>query len=285
MGEYVVITGLSGGGRTEASRTFEDLGWFTIDNLPAALIPKVAELGNAPASASDKVALAVAPGRDDDAELLPAVSALRAASDRVRVLFLDASTERLVQRYESARRRHPFAGEGGGISAAIEAERVALEGLKAEADVVIDTSDLNVHEFRSRVAELFADTAPSAALSTRVMSFGYKHGLPRDVDIVLDCRFLPNPHWIDELRPKSGLDREVVDYVLDQPVARPFLVELERTLSLLVPAFVREGKSFLSIAFGCTGGRHRSVVMAEQAAAILRRHGLEPTVDHRDIDR
>jgi UPF0042 nucleotide-binding protein len=286
MGEYVVITGLSGGGRTEASRTFEDLGWFTIDNLPAALIPKVAELANAPGSAIDKVALAVAPGRDDDAELLPAISGLRAAADRVRVLFLDASTERLVQRYESARRRHPFAAEGGGgISAAIEAERVALEGLKAEADVVIDTSDLNVHEFRSRVAELFADQAQSAMLATRVMSFGYKHGLPRDVDIVLDCRFLPNPHWIDELRPKSGLDREVVEYVLDQPVARPFLVELERTLSLLIPAFVREGKSFLSIAFGCTGGRHRSVVMAEQAAAILRRHGLEPTVDHRDIDR
>jgi UPF0042 nucleotide-binding protein len=285
MGEFVVITGLSGGGRTEVSRTFEERGWFTIDNLPAALIPKVAELASAPGSTIDKVALAVAPGRDDDEELLPAISALRAASDRVRVLFLDASTERLVQRYESARRRHPFAAEGGGISAAIEAERVALEGLKAEADVVIDTSDLNVHELRTRVAEVFADSAPAAALATRVMSFGYKHGLPRDVDIVLDCRFLPNPHWIDELRPKSGLDAEVVDYVLDQPVTRPFLVELERTLSLLVPAFVREGKSFLSIAFGCTGGRHRSVVMAEQTAAILRRHGLEPTVDHRDVDR
>jgi UPF0042 nucleotide-binding protein len=284
MSEYVVITGLSGGGRTEASRTFEDLGWFIIDNLPASLIPKVAELASAPGSSIDKVALAVAPGRNDDEELLPAIAALRATAARVRVLFLDTSTERLVQRYESARRRHPFAAEGG-IADAIEAERVALEGLKAEADVVIDTSDLNVHELRSRIGELFAESTPGSLLSTRVMSFGYKHGLPRDVDIVLDCRFLPNPHWVDELRPKSGLDGDVVDYVLSQPVARPFLVELERTLSLLIPAFVREGKSFLSIGFGCTGGRHRSVVMAEQTAAILRRHGLEPTVDHRDIDR
>jgi UPF0042 nucleotide-binding protein len=173
----------------------------------------------------------------------------------------------------------------GGISDAIEAERVALEPLKAEADIVIDTSDLNVHELRGRIGELFGDESPSTLLRTRVTSFGYKHGLPRDVDIVIDCRFLPNPHWIDELRPKSGLDGEVVEYVLHQPVARPFLVEFERTLALLVPAYVREGKSFLSIAFGCTGGKHRSVVMAEQAAAILRRQGLEPTVDHRDVDR
>jgi RNase adapter protein RapZ len=285
MGEYVVITGQSGGGRTEASRTFEDLGWFIIDNLPASLIPKVAELAGAPGSSIEKVALAIAPGRSDDEELLPAISALRSTGDRVRVVFLDTSTERLVQRYESARRRHPFAAAGGGISDAIEAERLALEGLKGEADIVIDTSDLNVHELRSRIGELFADESPSHLLRTRVMSFGYKHGLPRDVDIVLDCRFLPNPHWIPELRPKSGLDGEVVDYVLQQPVARPFLFELERTLALLIPAYVREGKSFLSIALGCTGGRHRSVVMAEQAAAILRRHGLEPTVDHRDIDR
>jgi UPF0042 nucleotide-binding protein len=284
VSEYVVITGVSGGGRTEASRTFEDLGWFIIDNLPAALIPKVAELASAPGSTIDKVALAVAPGRTDDQELVPAIAALRVTGDRVRVVFLDASTDRLVQRYESARRRHPFLADGG-ISDAIEAERVALEPLKAEADIVIDTSDLNVHELRGRIGELFGDEAPGARLRTRVMSFGYKHGLPRDVDIVIDCRFLPNPHWVDELRAKSGLDRDVIDYVLGQPVARPFLVEFERTLALLVPAYVREGKSFLSIGFGCTGGRHRSVVMAEQAAAILRRQGLEPTVDHRDVDR
>jgi UPF0042 nucleotide-binding protein len=284
MSEYVVITGLSGGGRTEASRTFEDLGWFIIDNLPASLIPKVAELAGAPGSTIERVALAIAPGRTDHDEILPAISALRAAGAHVRVVFLEASTERLVQRYESARRRHPFAADAG-IVEAVDAERTALEGLKAEADIVIDTTDLNVHELRARIGEMFADDGTSHLLRTRVSSFGYKHGLPRDVDMVIDCRFLPNPHWVDQLRPKSGLDDEVAAYVLGQPVARPFLHELERTLALLVPAYVREGKSFLSIAFGCTGGRHRSVVMAEQAAAILRRLGLEPTVDHRDIDR
>lgn len=284
MSEYVVITGLSGGGRTEASRTFEDLGWFTIDNLPASLIPKVVDLAEAPGSSIDRIALAVGTGRPDDDELLPAITALRRSARRVRVLFLDASTDTLVQRYESARRRHPFLADGG-IEDAIEAERHALEGLKAEADVVIDTSELNIHELRNRIVELFGDAAPSTRLSTRVSSFGYKHGMPRDVDLVFDCRFLPNPHWVEELRPKSGLDADVADYVLSQPAASAFIEELERLLSLLVPNYVREGKSFLSIAFGCTGGRHRSVVMAEQTAAILRRFGLEPTIDHRDIDR
>jgi UPF0042 nucleotide-binding protein len=284
VSEYVVIAGLSGGGRTEASRTFEDLGWFTIDNLPASLISKVADLAGAPGSPIDKVALAVAIGRTDDEQLLPALETLRATNARVRVVFLDASTERLVQRYESARRRHPFLVDAG-IEDAIEAERAALEPVKGEADIVIDTSDLNVHELRSRITELFAGEEPSAKLRTRVMSFGYKHGLPRDVDIVIDCRFLPNPHWVEELRPKTGLDDQVAEYVLSQPVARPFLGEFERMLATLVPAYVREGKSFLSIAFGCTGGHHRSVVMAEQAATMLRRLGLEPAVEHRDVDR
>jgi UPF0042 nucleotide-binding protein len=253
MSEYIVITGLSGGGRTEASRTFEDLGWFIIDNLPCAHprwlsspVPRLEHRQGRPRRGAG-------PHRRREP---PRISALRAMGDRVRVLFLDASTERLVQRYESARRRHPFAAEGG-ISNAIEAERVALEGLKGEADVVVDTSDLNVHELRSRIGELFAGEAPSTLLRTRVMSFGYKHGLPRDVDIVIDCRFLPNPHWIDTLRPKSGLDGDVVDYVLHQPVSRPFLVELERTLaSSSRPTCGR--KSFLSIAFAARAATGRS---------------------------
>jgi UPF0042 nucleotide-binding protein len=283
MSEYVVVTGLSGGGRTEMSRTLEDLGWFIIDNVPASLIPKVGELASAPGSTIERVGLGV-PFRPDDDEILPAIAALRANGNRVRIVFLDASTERLVQRYESARRRHPFATEVG-LAVAIEAERDALRPLKEVADIVIDTSDLNVHELRARIGELFADESLDTALRTRVSSFGYKHGLPRDVDLVLDCRFLPNPHWDEVLRPQSGRDPAVVDYVLGQPVARPFLHELERMLALLLPAYVREGKSFLSVAFGCTGGRHRSVVMAEQGATILRRLGLEPTIEHRDIDK
>jgi len=284
MSEYVVIAGLSGGGRTEASRTFEDLGWFIIDNLPASLISKVADLAGAPGSSIDKVALAVAPGRNDDEQLLPAIAALRASTDRVRVLFLDASTERLVQRYESARRRHPFMADAG-IEDAVEAERSALEAVKGEADIVVDTTEINVHELRARINELFGGEDQHGKLRTRVLSFGFKHGLPRDVDMVFDCRFLPNPHWVEELRPKSGLDDEVADYVLAQPVARPFLNGLERMFTLLVPAYIREGKSFLSVAFGCTGGHHRSVVMAEHAAVLLKRLGLEPAVEHRDIDR
>jgi RNase adapter protein RapZ len=282
MSEYVVVAGLSGAGRTEASRTLEDLGWFIIDNLPAALIPKVAELAGAPGSSIARVALAVGAGRHDD-ELLPAIVALRATGDRVRIVFLEASVEALVRRYESTRRRHPFTD--GSIAESIEAERSALEPIKAEADAVIDTSDLNVHELRARIVELFGGDSDEARMRVRVTSFGYKHGLPLDVDMVLDCRFLPNPHWIDELRPKTGLDPEVAAYVMEQPVARPFLVELERLLAMLVPAYGREGKSYLSVAFGCTGGHHRSVVMAEQAAAILRRQGLDPAVTHRDVDR
>jgi UPF0042 nucleotide-binding protein len=270
MSEYVIITGMSGAGRTEVSRNLEDLGWFVIDNLPPLLMPKVGELAGAPGSSIDKVALAVGTGRYDH-EIIPALAALRAHGDRVRVIFLDASTETLVRRYESSRRRHPFSPELS-IADAIEAERITLGSLKEEADVVVDTSDLNVHQLH-------------ATLRVHVNSFGFKHGVPIDVDCVFDCRFLPNPHWIDELRPQTGLDEPVADYVMSQAVTKPFLVELERLYSMLMPYYVREGKAYLTVAFGCTGGRHRSVVIAEQFGAILRRQGLEPTVTHRDIGK
>lgn len=285
MTDYIVVAGLSGAGRTEVTRNLEDLGWFIIDNLPAELIPKVAELASARGANFDRVALAVGSGRNDD-EILPAINALRSSASQVRIVFLEASTERLVRRYESSRRRHPFAPDAGiGITESIELERRALEPLRAAADVVIDTSDLNVNELRSRIVELFADGSPAALMSTRITSFGYKYGLPLDVDMVFDCRFLPNPHWVDELRPKSGLDAPVLDYVMAQDATARFLTELERMLELLVPLYVQEGKSYLSVAFGCTGGRHRSVVIAEQAARILRRFGLDPAITHRDIDR
>jgi UPF0042 nucleotide-binding protein len=283
--EYVVVAGLSGAGRTEVTRNLEDLGWFIIDNLPPELIPKVAELANARGSNFDRVALAVGSGRNDD-EILPAINSLRTSASRVRIVFLEASTETLVRRYESSRRRHPFAPDAGiGISESIDRERRALEPLRAAADVVIDTSDLNVNELRGRIVELFAERSPAALMSMRITSFGYKYGLPLDVDMVFDCRFLPNPHWVDELRPKSGLDTPVLEYVMAQEATSEFLRELERMLELLVPLYVQEGKAYLSVAFGCTGGRHRSVVIAEQAARILRRLGLEPAITHRDIDR
>jgi UPF0042 nucleotide-binding protein len=199
------------------------------------------------------------------------------------VLFLDASTDVLVRRYEGTRRRHPVPASS--LEEAIERERTMLEPLKGEADVVVDTSDLNVHQLRAWIVELFAGDTPEAGMQASIVSFGYKHGLPLDVDLVFDCRFLPNPHWVDELRPQTGVDAAVREYVLEQPQALEFLDRLDGLFGLLLPAFVQEGKSYLRIAVGCTGGRHRSVVIAEELARLLREHGLDPTVAHRDINR
>ena len=283
MNEFVVITGLSGAGRSQAADHLEDLGWFVIDNLPPSLIPKVVDLATTPGSEYERVALVVGAGTYHQ-DLMPAVAELRTSDARVRVLFLEAATEVLVRRYEGTRRRHPLA-EGRSLAEAIEHEREVLEPVKAEADVVVDTSDLNVHQLRARVVELFGGDNPDAAMQTTVSSFGYKHGLPMDVDIVLDCRFLPNPHWVEDLRPLTGLDEPVRRYVLDQPETRSFLKNLERLLARLLPAYVKEGKSYLTIAFGCTGGRHRSVAIAEEIGAYLEKRGFAPSVTHRDINR
>lgn len=284
MSDFVVITGLSGAGRSQAANDLEDLGWFVIDNLPTGLIPKVAELVMVPGSSTPRIALVVGAGTAPEA-LEPEVTALRAAGGRVRQLFLEASTEVLVRRYESTRRRHPLLVEGEGLAEAIERERTLAEPLKAAADVVVDTSALNVHDLSSRMTELFGEDDLDHGMRTRVMSFGYTHGIPTDVDLVLDCRFLPNPHWVDELRPLTGLQAPVREYVLGQVAAVAFLERLDQLLELLLPAFVVEGKSYLSVAFGCTGGRHRSVAIAEAVADLLRARGFTPTVVHRDVAR
>lgn len=284
MSEFVVITGLSGAGRSQAADDLEDLGWFVIDNLPAELIPKVVELVQSPGSSTPRVALVVGVGAHQG-DLVPALASLRASSGRVRQVFLDASTDVLVRRYEGTRRRHPLLTSGEGLAEAIERERDLLEPVKAEADIVVDTSELNVHELHDRVVGLFGDDHPDMGMQTRVVSFGYKHGLPLDVDIVLDCRFLPNPHWVDELRPLTGLDDPVRHYVLSQDAARELLTRLDDLLGLLLPAYVAEGKSYLTLAFGCTGGRHRSVAIAEEVAELLRGRGFAPTILHRDIGK
>jgi UPF0042 nucleotide-binding protein len=283
MTQFVVIGGLSGAGRSEVANNMEDLGWFVIDNVPAALVPKLGELATTPGSA-DRVALVVRPA-DYDSEIEPALTALRATGARVRILYLEAATDVLVRRYEGTRRRHPGAGPTDSVPDAIEAERAALQPLKEAADVVVDTSDLNVHQLRDRVIELFERESPDAGLQTAVLSFGYKHGLPLDVDLVLDCRFLPNPHWVDELRPLTGRDPAVRAYVMEQPETREFLDKLDGLLATALPGYAREGKSYLTIAVGCTGGRHRSVVLAEEIAKLLRNHGFDPVVRHRDADR
>ena len=282
MSEFLVVTGLSGAGRSQAAGSLEDLGWFVIDNLPASLIEKIAELAAVPGTSIDRVALVV--GRAHQLDLLPALRALRHTGHRLRILFLEASTSELVRRYGSTRRRHPLAGVGG-VADAIERERALLEPLRAEADVVIDTSDLNIHQLKARLTELFAAAGDGSPMQVRVTSFGFKHGVPVDVDMVLDCRFLPNPFWVEELRPLSGLDAPVREHVVGGELAQRFVDRVDDLLGLLLPAFEAEGKTYLTVAFGCTGGQHRSVALAEEVARRLRRRGVDPAVAHRDVER
>ncbi len=283
--DVTIITGMSGAGRSAAADVLEDLGFFVIDNLPPALIPKVAELGRGRDKAS-RFALVVDVRSGEFMEALQAALAeLREMGANTRVCFLDAADSVLVRRFEETRRRHPLASTAR-VSEGIARERALLEELKGQADLIVDTSALNVHELRDRLVELFGDADPAASgLQVTIVSFGYKHGIPLDVDLLFDCRFLPNPHWIDELRPLTGDDGPVRDYVLGQEEATAFLAELDRLFALLLPAFVREGKAYLSIGIGCTGGRHRSVVIANALAEQLRPLGFSPRVHHRDLDR
>lgn len=282
MVEFVVITGLSGAGRSGAADVLEDLGWYVIDNLPPAFMPELAELGRAPGSAVQRVALVVGSGPFHD-DVLPAVQDLHTRADRVRILFLDASTDALVRRYEATRRRHPLAVDGS-LTDAIEAERAVLESVKDHADVVVDTSDLNIHQLGERIRGLFAGE-DDPGMQVTVTSFGFKHGIPLDTDMVIDCRFLPNPHWDEQLRPLTGRDTGVVEFLDAQQLTAPFLQRCEDLLALQLPAFEAEGKSYLGIAFGCTGGRHRSVAMAEAMANRLASLGYPARVVHRDVGR
>ena len=281
--DVTIITGMSGAGRSAAADVLEDLGFFVIDNLPPSLIAKVAELGRGK-EAMGRFGLVVDTRSGEFmADLDAALAELRQTGARTRILFLDASDEVLVRRFDATRRKHPLAGR---VADGIIRERELLEGLKGQADLVVDTSDLNVHELRDRLREVFGEGEQTAsALQTNVVSFGYKHGLPLDVDLVFDCRFLPNPHWVDELRPLPGTDPKVRGYVMRQPETNDFLAELERLFALLLPAYVREGKAYLSIGVGCTGGHHRSVVIAEELGKTLDRLGYQARVHHRDVER
>lgn len=282
--DVTVITGMSGAGRSAAGDVLEDLGYFVIDNLPPALIGKVPELVR---GRKDQQRLAIVVdvrAGEFVADLDAALAQLRARGARTRTLFLDASDDVLVRRYDATRRTHPLTTESR-VSEGIAQERRLLEDLKGRADVVLDTSELNVHELRDRLRDLFAEADADVPLRTSIVSFGYKHGLPVDVDLVFDCRFLPNPHWVDALRPLPGTDPQVREYVLGAADTAPFLDELERLMGLLLPAYAREGRAYLSIGLGCTGGRHRSVVLAEMLADRLRVMGYQPSLHHRDLDR
>ena len=283
--DVTIVTGMSGAGRSSAGDVLEDLGFFVIDNLPPALIPKITELARG-GERPDRYALVVDVRSGAFMEDLDAaLSELRDTGARTRILFLDAADETLVRRFEASRRPHPLA-TADRVTDGIAQERALLEQLKGQADLVIDTSNLNVHELRDRLRERFGGAeGVSASLQANVVSFGYKHGVPLDVDIVFDCRFLPNPHWVERLRPRPGTDASVRRYVLQQSEAKEFLVEVERMFALLLPAYVREGKAYLSIGIGCTGGRHRGVVMAVEIAKVLDRLGFPAQVHHRDLER
>lgn len=285
MAEFLIIAGMSGAGRSQAGATFEDLGWFVIDNMPTPLITKVAELVTTPnePGSTERVALVVGRRAGQLHELNGEIDRLRETTgNRVKLLFLEASDEVLVRRYEGTRRRHPL-GAAEGVAESIALERELLRPIRESADVIIDTTDLNVHQLRRRLVETFTPTTET--MQIQVISFGFKHGVPLDTDTVFDCRFLPNPHWVDELRPLTGLDEPVRRFVLDQPATNEFVNRVDHLLALVLPAYVSEGKSYLTIAVGCTGGRHRSVVLAEELVQRIGRYGFAPLVHHRDIDR
>jgi RNase adapter protein RapZ len=282
--EVTIITGMSGAGRSEAANVLEDLGFFVIDNLPPMLIGKVAELARGNEKPVRYALVVDVRSGDFLADLAEAIAELRRNNAHPRVLFLDASDDVLVRRYEASRRRHPLSDTQRVVDG-IARERALLEQLKGDADVIVDTTGLNVHQLRDRLNELFGDHATGSGLQVNVVSFGYKHGLPLDVDLVFDCRFLPNPHWVDELRPLTGLDEGVIEYVMAQAPTVDYLAELDRLLALTMPGYEREGKAYLSIGVGCTGGRHRSVVVAEELAKLLGARGYGTVVRHRDIER
>jgi UPF0042 nucleotide-binding protein len=279
VADIVLITGLSGAGRSGAAAVLEDLGFYVVDNLPTSLLPTIVELAAHPGGGIDRLALVSGRNHND---VLPEVAHIRAEGHDVTVLFLDASTPVLVQRYDATRRKHPFAEEAGGLLEAIEHERRLLDQVRAQADLVIDTSDLNVHQLKERLVTAFA-TADRQHLQIAIESFGFKNGLPLDADIVMDVRFLPNPHWVEELRPLTGHDPKVRDFVLERAVTSTFLDHLETMLVELLPRYQAEGRTYLTIALGCTGGRHRSVAITEELARRFADRGIVARTSHRDV--
>jgi len=282
--EIVIITGLSGAGRSTAAKALEDLDWFVADNLPADLLPTMADLARRAGGTVPRLAAVVdIRSRAFSTDIKSAIGDLNASGVRPYVVFLEASDETLVRRFDSVSRPHPLQ-EGGRVVDGIAAERELLQGTRAEADLVLDTSALNVHELRSRMRDAFA-TEADTVLRVSVVSFGFKYGLPVDADMVADCRFLPNPHWIPELAPQTGQDQPVVEYVLSQPGAVDFLDAFVRAVQIALAGYDRTGRHFVLLAVGCTGGKHRSVVMAEQMAARLSQNWPGIQVTHRDLGR
>jgi UPF0042 nucleotide-binding protein len=283
--ELLILTGMSGAGRSTVAHALEDLGWYVVDNLPPSLLPQLAAQ-SLDTHAALAVVVDVRGGKFFD-ELISALTQLKSASTPYRLLFLDASDQALVQRFESTRRPHPLQANDR-IVDGIARERAKLEEIRAQADVVIDSSNLNVHQLEKRTSEIFA-AGMLPTLRVNVLSFGYKYGIPVDSDLVLDCRFIPNPHWIPELRPLNGLDKPVSEKVLGSEGVGDFVTSYVNVVRKMIPGYFREGKKYVTIAIGCTGGKHRSVAIAEEIARQLTHSSqdLEITAHatHRDVGR
>ncbi len=277
---FLAITGMSGAGRRTAAHTLEDLGWYVVDNLPPTMLGVLLDTTRAAGSTRVAVILDVRTRQEFD-QIGDAFATLARRGIRAQILFLEASDEIIVRRQESVRRPHPLQGDGRLLDG-IRRERQMLSTLRAHADMVVDTSDLNVHQLASRVAYAF-NASDERELKWTLLSFGFKNGLPLDADMVLDVRFLPNPHWVPELRPQTGLSEPVSAYVLAQQPALDFLTRLEHLLDTMAPGYVDEGKRLATVAIGCTGGKHRSTAMTEELAARLRRRGQAVHVVHRDL--
>ena len=282
---FVIITGLSGAGKSHAIKCFEDMGFFCVDNLPTTLIPTFAELIARSRHDVQRVALGVDVREGEYlSHLLEALHELKRRGHTVEVLFFEASDEALVRRYHESRRRHPLGAEGNVLDA-IRAERKAMAHMREIADRIVETSSITVHQLKALLGESYINPGTRSGLTASLVSFGYKHGIPFDADLVFDVRFLPNPHFVDGLRPLDGRDQRVRDFVLGHAEAQELLDRLKDLLQFLLPFYRREGKAYLTVAIGCTGGRHRSVTFVESLRQFLEGLGYVPTVVHRDLDR
>jgi UPF0042 nucleotide-binding protein len=284
--EILILTGMSGAGRSTVAHSLEDLGWYVVDNLPPSLLPALAKQSSDGELPSLAVVVDVRGGKFFD-DLNSALANLKNSGIAFRLLFLDASDQSLVARFESTRRPHPLQG-GDRISDGIDRERAKLHELRESADVVIDTSNLNVHQLAKRTSEIFAE-GMIEGVRLNILSFGYKYGIPVDADLVLDCRFIPNPHWVPELRPLTGLDQEVSDRVFSNEGVTEFVGDYVKLIKDMLPGFIREGKKYLTIAIGCTGGKHRSVAISTEIAKQLGQTSTDLAISahavHRDLGR
>lgn len=284
--EFIIISGMSGAGKSKVASFMEDMGFYVVDNLPAALIPKFAEVCMAGPGKYDRVALVtdIRGGQTFDG-LFTALDALHDMGCAYQILFVEAGVDTIIKRYKETRRIHPLARDGRSLDEAVREEIGVLKPVRGRAEYIVDTSNLPTAKLRDEILRLFGDGKPAQALSVNVLSFGFKYGIPMEADLVFDVRFLPNPYYIAELRHKTGLDAEVYNFVFGYQQTKDFMVHLEALMAFLLPQYVEEGKTMLVIAVGCTGGQHRSVAVTRALAEFIKRKGYHAVESHRDMTR